>query len=519
MNLVIVHSHFRPSGVRRVIELATPSLIATWSPQIEQIVLVAGESPDDAWLERFRKGVGGVRVTCSIEPAAGYLSGQSTTVAVIARRLRAHLDLCLGAMDAGSCLVWAHNQGLGRNLLLTRALTEACAARDIRLLMHHHDWWFDNRWPRWPEMRRSGFRTLSAVARTLFPPLPNVRHAAINNTEAAVLKEHLGAASAWLPNPAGRFPEVSSARLRRTRNWLARRFGDRSPVWIVPCRLLRRKNLAEALLLTRWLRPEAWLATTAGVSSEAEAGYARALADAAREEGWRVQFGILSGEAAAPSVPELMAAGEAVLLTSLQEGFGLPYVEAAAAGRPLIARSLANVAPDLRRFGLHLAHAYDEVRVDPGLLDWPAEQRRQLRRFQKWRSALPGSVRRRVNPPSLLTGSGVPRGVPFSRLTLVAQLELLRQPVAQSWARCVPLNPFLERWRRQAASGSLTPERWPAKADRWLGGDAFSRRLGDLMNSEADSSHLTHAWRCQEQLLRDKLQPVYLYPLLWSTET
>jgi hypothetical protein len=62
-------------------------------------------------------------------------------------------------------------------------------------------------------------------------------------------------------------------------------------------------------------------------------------------------------------VPELLAASEAVLLTSIQEGFGLPYVEAAAAGRPLIARHLPNIAPDLHKFGFRLPQAYDEILV------------------------------------------------------------------------------------------------------------------------------------------------------------
>ncbi|OYV85625.1 MAG: hypothetical protein B7Z73_13210, partial [Planctomycetia bacterium 21-64-5] len=39
--------------------------------------------------------------------------------------------------------------------------------------------------------------------------------------------------------------------------WLSEQLGDDAPVWLMPCRLLRRKNLAEALLLARWLRPEA----------------------------------------------------------------------------------------------------------------------------------------------------------------------------------------------------------------------------------------------------------------------
>jgi len=519
LNLVIVHSHFRPGGVRRVIELAVPHLLGTLNPPITQIVLLAGEAPDDPWLHGFRQRAGSVPVICSIVAVAGYISEQRAKPAVVARRLRVHLENCLNQLVPAGCLVWAHNQGLGRNLLLTRALNQACAQRKIALLLHHHDWWFDNRWPRWPEMRRSGFRTLSAVARTIFPAVPTVRHAAINRAEAKVLQRHLGSAAGWLPNPASLEAEVAPERVRQARKWLERQLGEPAPVWLVPCRLLRRKNLAEALLLTRWLRPEAWLVSTGGVSSAAEQTYAQSLSTAARQAGWRLRLSVLHGANASPSVAELLAASEVILLTSLQEGFGLPYVEAAAAGRPLIARSLANVAPDLTEFGFRLPHCYEELQVDSDLFDWPAEQLRQRRLFQQWLTTLPRPCRKQVAPPPLLTVSRPPRSVPFSRLTLTAQLELLRQPVAESWARCAPLNPFLEKWRGLAAAGKLEATPWPPQADQWLGGPAYAERFASLLRNNPGKVAAAHGERCQQDLLQAKLKPVFLYPILWSSQT
>src|SRR5690606_14151715 len=137
---------------------------------------------------------------------------------------------------------------------------------------------------------------------------------------------------------------------------------------LMAARLVRRKNVAEALLLARWLRPDAWLMTTDGARSGDEQPYQRRLEEAARRHGWRLRIGVLAGREGpgAPRVPELMAASEALLLTSVQEGFGLTYLEAAAAGRPLLARRLPNVFPDLRRLGFRFPQAYDEVLVDPG---------------------------------------------------------------------------------------------------------------------------------------------------------
>ena len=44
-----------------------------------------------------------------------------------------------------------------------------------------------------------------------------------------------------------------------------------------------------------------------------------------------------------------------MMLTSAQEGFGLPYLEAAALRKPLIARHLPNVVPDLLELGFSLS--------------------------------------------------------------------------------------------------------------------------------------------------------------------
>ena len=71
----------------------------------------------------------------------------------------------------------------------------------------------------------------------------------------------------------------------------------------------------------------------------------------------------------------------------------------------------------------------------------------------------------------------------FSRLTLTAQLEVLARPVEHSWAACVALNPFLEAWRRRAATGRLRVTAWPRAADRWLSARAYANRFLNLLGN------------------------------------
>lgn len=507
--------------MRRVIELATPHLVAHWPEPIRAVVLAAGEAPEAAWLRSFRDKLRGTRVKVIVQPSFGYEAELAEADRRLERRVVEGIMELLGEAARGDCLMWAHNLGLGRNLYLARELTFTCHCAGIPLIAHHHDWWFENRWHHFAATRGRGFRTLPAVARAVLAGSPRICHVAINHADATVLQRHFPGLAGWLPNPVARAAPLPAARVAAAREWLHQQLGKEAPVWLLPCRLLRRKNIAEALLLTRWLRPEAWLVTTGGCSSAEEQPYAEALAAAAQVRGWRLRLGVLQGdESAKPSVPELLAASEAVLLTSLQEGFGLPYLEAAAARRPLVARELPNIAPDLAKFGFTFPQCYREVRVDPALFDWRGEQRRQARWFAEWKSLMPQAAARLAGKPAVLAAGAEPCPVPFSRLTLTAQLEVLAQPAEQSWERCLPLNPFLKRWRDRAAAGRLESSPWPRGAGRWLGGRAYAQRFLALVPPLLARAPRAGASEvAQAELLRQKLRAQNLYPLLWNSRT
>ncbi len=513
-----MHHHFRPSGVRRVIELAAPHLVREWPGEIRELVLAAGEPPDASWLKLMQGQCPGTQVRAVVWPAIGYASELRLSSPSARRRAEQAARELAEMIQPGPCLVWAHNLGLGRNLDWTRALMIRCRDAGIPMIAHHHDWWFENRWHHFTAMRGRGFRGPAAVADAVLADAPGICHVAINRADASVLRRHFPGRAGWLPNPAGPTARPPAARVAAARRWLADQIGESAPVWLAPCRLLRRKNILESLLLARWLRPEAWLVTTGGASSEEERPYADALAAAALERGWRLRLGVLRDDPdGKPSVPELFGASEAVLLTSLQEGFGLPYIEAAAAGRPLLARQLPDIAPDMAAFGFKFPQVYREIRIDPSLFDWRQERRRQARLFAEWKGQMPRAAARLAGTPALLA-AGQPQPAPFSRLTLTAQLEVLDQPADRSWARCVRLNPFLAAWRRQAAAGRLAASAWPASAASWLGGRAYARAFIELAQSlpSRRGGRPRASRRAQESFLRWKLRPEYLYPLLWN---
>jgi glycosyltransferase involved in cell wall biosynthesis len=477
------------------------------------VVIATGGIAEEEWNELVRKSLPGVVVEFFYEPTFRYFSESRSRPDSLRRRIRAALDRLLPAEVSEESLVWAHNLGLARNLILADELSRLATKRKIPLLSHHHDFWFENRWMRWREMRECGFRTLSAVAGAIFGN-PGAL-ATINCFDKAVLDRRLPGRASWLPNLASRARPPSASRIHIVRNSLAKALGDDGPIWIVPTRFLRRKNLGEAVLLARWLRPEGWLVTTAGVSSRDEHEYARRLDTAARRGKWRARFCILSGEGRRlASIEETIAASEALLLTSVQEGFGLPYLEAAATGKPLLARALPNVSPDLKALGFQFPHLYQDVFVHPKLINWRAEQKRQRILWRAWKTTVPTACRHFVAPlPLFALAKDTP--IPFSRLTLSAQLEVLAIPPEESWAASESFNSLLRKWRPLAASGSLIKTSWPAKADSRIGGSTYAERFfqaTDLISLRPATAKA--ADRVQRDFIAQRLASDFLYPVL-----
>ncbi len=516
VHLIVVHHHLRPGGVRRVIELALPHILRAAGPGHHRVTLASGEAAEAGWREALRRSLDPAALEVCVVPAFGYLEEQRRAPDRTRRLLVTAIAGLLAAASADT-VVWTHNPGLGRNPLLNTGLVEACTGKGITLVEHHHDWWFDHRWQRWSDFRRAGLGTLARAARAVLPSVANVRHAAINRADAAILARHLPGVSAWVPNLMERPARPGGEPVRRARRWLKAQLGDGAPVWLLPCRLLRRKNVAEAFLLTRWLRPDAWLVTTGGPSSPAEQSYHDRLATTARKEGWRLHLGILStAPSPGPPVMDLLAASEVTILTSVQEGFGLPFLEAAAAGRPLVARSLPNVVPDLKKLGLQLPQAYQDIRVPLALFDERAERDRQKRLFREWKRALPAACRRWVEAPLFLEDGGRGETVPFSRLTLAAQLEVLALPADDSWEACAPPNPFLEPWRRQASQRRLRASSWNGRVAQRLSGRSYAARFLLLARRRPTVPDPRAGMDAQTAFMRERLSREGQYPLLWS---
>ncbi|MFM8715230.1 MAG: glycosyltransferase, partial [Spartobacteria bacterium] len=392
------------------------------------------------------------RAANSHEPARAYFSNHSESPEAVSQQIQQAIFRAMQGHDASRTLIWFQNPALARNVMLCREIFDFAKKSGAALLLHHHDFWCAGRWARWEELARCDYGDLSKAAEVLFASGTRAVHAGINLRDCRTLERFFPGRAFHLPNPVLSRSPSHSAEIDAARAWVENELKSDAPVWIYPTRFLRRKNLLEAVLLTRWLAPEAILATTSGQFSLDETGYANDLKNAAGRHGWRVHFGLLD-KPRAPRVADVLQGAEAVIHTSVQEGFGMAFVEAAAAGTPLIARAIPSVMPDLAALGFEFPQLYQEVLIATGLFDAKAEARRQTSLAECAKAALPAPIQDVF--PALRFDADRP--VAFSRLSRRAQLEVLSHPSQASWEMCKIWNPRLEAFRKNA----LKPTPWP----------------------------------------------------------
>lgn len=512
MRLVFAHYHWRPGGVRRVVESSARAWAGDTQMAIDEVVFAGGEPPPPAWENAMRAllAESKTRVSFISEAAFGYAAGwQGSPRELPGAALQAARRVAL----TPETLVVLENPALGRNVGVAQAWVGACHTAGARLLCRHHDFFFDARWERWPEIAAGGFAAWEDVLAAVFPTGPGVAHVSVSARDAAWLHAAGLAESAreshW-PNLA-EVPDITPEETEAARAWLHRVLGRAAPVWLLPCRLLRRKNIIEAAVLARLLRPDAVLVTTGGPSSAAETAYAEALATMQRKSGGCWHLGALADVATdAPRVPALMRASERVLATSLFEGFGLPCREAAALGVPWLARREALVDGGAAEGppGATGAAIYDELRIDRAWIDWPAEKARQQAAFARHRALMPPAVAALLPEPPWWRNDAP---VALSRLTLAGQSAVLerlhRWSPHEARALFHPLNP----WLQQATASAATPHPLPRETTA-----AHTARLADFWeNREVTRADPPPAPSFPAALMAERLAAFNHYPLLW----
>ncbi|MDY0167861.1 MAG: glycosyltransferase family 4 protein [Thermoguttaceae bacterium] len=362
MNLVIIHYHLNRGGVTRVIEnqLAALDVVLAGDAPWRVAVLYGGRR--QGWDEGLAGRLRHVQVTLHEIPELEYDRAPLTNYR------GGSAELLMGVMNAldesdfapDDTVIHAHNHSLGKNAALPEILP-ILAEDGYALLLQPHDFAEDFRPETFFLVRRL------AADGTLYPQAPHIHYAVLNSRDYAILSDcgvpadrlHL------LPNPvpgAGELPPRVEARVK-----LAERFGIPATArfLLYPVRGIRRKNVGEMLLLAAVAPADTIFGLTLGPLNPAEGSQYERWKHLATELDLPCRFEV--GGPGGLTFRENLAAADAILTTSVAEGFGMATLEAWLAGCPLIGRDLPEINADFRAEGIQLDGLSPSLRVR---VDW-----------------------------------------------------------------------------------------------------------------------------------------------------
>jgi glycosyltransferase involved in cell wall biosynthesis len=348
MNIAILHFHLNRGGVTSAIANHLRSLdqAATSADPYRVAILHGGRRA--GWENDLATSLNRVRI--SLHAIDGLDYDDNVTEAhptELARQLRDELDLI--GFAAEDTILHVHNHALGKNVSLPGALN-GLAQSGYRLLLHVHDFAEDFR-PRLYQ-RMSDALGDDVASRNLYPLASQVHYAVLNRRDDRILLAAGIPAERvhFLPNPVvtfGELPEPTAARDK-----LAAKTGIASNRRYVlyPVRGIRRKNLGELLLWSAAAGDDAAFGITLPATSAAEQSSYDRWKQLAEQLQLRCYFEV--GEQL--DFTENLAAADAIISTSVAEGFGLVFLEAWLASRPLVGRNLPEITADFVENGLQL---------------------------------------------------------------------------------------------------------------------------------------------------------------------
>ena len=299
----------------------------------------------------------------------------------------------------------AHNvHTLHKNLALTAALARMTAGDGLRWLAWCHDLAWTN--PQYQAELHAGYPW--DLLRQAWPRTCYVTVSEPRRDELAELLDLPPESIAVVP------PGVDPARFFHwtpTTQYLAERLAllDADGLFLLPARLTRRKNIALALRVLAEVRRQSGrdlrLIVTGppGPHNPANPGYLGELLELRRELGLEesAHFLYAYGDSAdQPLVPDddtlanLYQLADALLFPSLQEGFGIPVLEAGLAGLPVFCSDI----PPFRKSGANDVNYFNPVDEPPehiaarvlAALDAHAPYRLRLRvrRSYRWEAII-----------------------------------------------------------------------------------------------------------------------------------
>lgn len=346
MRIAIVHYHLKRGGVTRIIE----STLLGFNQHHEKhdYVVLSGEYSSNFTYRECVRTVAGLN----------YSNQQQVTPDSkdLLQQLRSSARAALGASPD----VWhIHNHSLGKNHALP-GLVALLAKEGESVLLQMHDFAEDGR----PDNYTVNKRRFQWSDK-LYPNCQNVHYGVINARDYQIFSDtgidndrlHL------LANPIDTNKKTTDQ--DEVKSVTEDLNTDRLIVY--PVRATRRKNFGELLLWATIEQKDAHYATTLGpTNSNYYNSYAR-WQKIAKANNLPISFGI--GECNRWSFENIISSAEAIITTSIAEGFGLSFLEPWMMKKHIIGRNLPEITADFKIHGIKLENLYTHIPIPDEWID------------------------------------------------------------------------------------------------------------------------------------------------------
>ena len=263
----------------------------------------------------------------------------------------------------GRPILHCHNPNLGKNPALSLAVFNL-AVEGYPVINHCHDFAEDR-----PENISLLERIIPEISsfglnQVLYPDFAGYHFIVLNSCDYERIKKKGVSTSRihLLANPVAINESLAhNAGLKKKMSGILS-FDPNRKLCTYPVRAIRRKNLAEFVLLAALYADEAHFAVTMAPRNPEEIP---------QYQHWKlfcqhlnIPVSFEAGEKVA--YEELICASDFCVTTSIREGFGMAYLEPWMSGTPVIGRELPCIIDDLRRAGLQFPGLYKGIFVNKG---------------------------------------------------------------------------------------------------------------------------------------------------------
>jgi len=367
MNIAILHYHLNRGGVTQVIinHLRALSEVVDEHQPLRVAIIHGGRQEN--WPTDLPSQIPGVELTLHVVPEIDYDTDVPSEPhpARLAKGLAAAMDQA--GFAAEDTVLHVHNHALGKNVALPEALGQL-ACDGYSLLLHIHDFVEDFRPADYRRLLQAiGSGDPDRLCEALYPQAAQVHYAVLNGRDLGILRsagvptERLHS----LPNPVAEFDQLPTQ--RHAREKVEQHFAAiaEGPYIIYPVRGIRRKNLGEALLWSAVAGGGTHIGLTMPPLNPAEQPSYQSWKELATELSMPVVCETAS--VADLAFTDNLAASDAILTTSVAEGFGMVFLEAWLAGRRLLGRNLPEITEDYADAGVNLDSLYERLVIP---LEW-----------------------------------------------------------------------------------------------------------------------------------------------------